>query len=756
MAVAVLMALAFALTACSALPPRDSGPTTGPAETRSPERAPTGITDAVSAIATPAAAPTVSPLPAVVPTSAPGGNTPAASPTAAATAMPSLPVEPLSVHLLTAIESPHPARFFSLSPDGALLAYTTATLEGEFEGVIVITDATTGKELRRIVPNGTGDQRAFPVHFGADGARLAAVHADDKVRIWDAATGAEVAQVNVGWIDEYNPNYYRATLSPDGARLLFSGGDSLQIWDVASGTMLREITSTAQSTYDSGWSADGRFIYALKGSNAPEGQVAVYDAATGASQGGLAEAIADPGYGLSEQSAALSRDGARVMVAGPYVTRVVDRSTGRRLFHVVGEAAALAPSSDWLVTRDDFGGLHLWDARNGEWLSDIGNAPAPLGCHCLDISADGRRIAAFFRGEEKDSILIWEVRGQVAPRPAIPSATPVQALKLAEAPSEMLKLTETPAGERRIYHAAAISRDGQRAVWNSGGQVLVWDTTTGRLTYRGQLAPKPAYHPRYTDAPGKAFPDPAAELLVSNLQDRLDTAARIWQAGASQSRWTFPAQETPLTYERMPYAAWWTWSGDGRRVARPDSAHGVAIWEPESGAVIRLQLPEGEIVRLALSARGDRMVVAFHEGRLLAYDVGSKRQLWTATFPEYSLRSFGMLSFSPDDRRLVVATEDTDRTLRVFEAVTGNELARTSGLAFAPSHIAWRGDSRYFITGGQELIATVWDAETARAVRRLPGHDEAISGVAFSADGKHAVTLTASFTVRRWDVSDLK
>lgn len=307
MALVVLLALAFALTACSVLPPRDGSPTTGPAETRSPEPLPTGITDAVSATA----APMASPLPAVEPTSAPAGVLPAASPTSAGTTTPSSPVEPLSVQRLAAVESPHPSRFFSLSPDGALLAYSTATIEGKFEGVIVITDATNGRELHRIVPNGTGDQRAFQVRFGADGARLAAVHADEKVRIWDAVTGAEAAQINVGRIDEYNPHYYRATLSPDGARLLFSGGGSLQIWDVASGTMLREITSTAWSTWDSGWSADGRFIYALKGSYGPEGQVAVYDAATGESQGGLPEAIADPGFGLSQQSAALSRNGAR-------------------------------------------------------------------------------------------------------------------------------------------------------------------------------------------------------------------------------------------------------------------------------------------------------------------------------------------------------------------------------------------------------------------------------------------------------------
>src|SRR5262249_1608275 len=63
-------------------------------------------------------------------------------------------------------------------------------------------------------------------------------------------------------------------------------------------------------------------------------------------------------------------------------------------------------------------------------------------------------------------------------------------------------------------------------------------------------------------------------------------------------------------------------------------------------------------------------------------------------------------------------------------------------------------DGKLLLTGGEDSTVRLWDLETGKEVRRFEGHEGKVRAVAFSADGKQAVsgTILGDPTLRVWGV----
>jgi WD40 repeat protein len=68
-----------------------------------------------------------------------------------------------------------------------------------------------------------------------------------------------------------------------------------------------------------------------------------------------------------------------------------------------------------------------------------------------------------------------------------------------------------------------------------------------------------------------------------------------------------------------------------------------------------------------------------------------------------------------------------------------------TGVAFSP-------DGRYALSGAGDGIVRLWEVATGREVRRFSGHNEYVDAVAFSPDGRRALTASHDWTLRLWDV----
>lgn len=100
------------------------------------------------------------------------------------------------------------------------------------------------------------------------------------------------------------------------------------------------------------------------------------------------------------------------------------------------------------------------------------------------------------------------------------------------------------------------------------------------------------------------------------------------------------------------------------------------------------------------------------------------------------------LESTNNDNRLVLASVGSGEIIRQFQ---GDAARRVNGVAFNP-------DGTLAISGyGNQLV--LWDVETGTSIRRLTAHNDLVSEIAFSPDGRYAMSKSRDNNVRIWDIT---
>ena len=101
-------------------------------------------------------------------------------------------------------------------------------------------------------------------------------------------------------------------------------------------------------------------------------------------------------------------------------------------------------------------------------------------------------------------------------------------------------------------------------------------------------------------------------------------------------------------------------------------------------------------------------------------------------------------------------TASGDRTAKVWDAKTGQELLTLIGHDQAVASVVWSPDGRQILTASHDRTAKVWDAMTGQELFTLNGHENRVTSVNWSPNGKNVATAGSKITqIYTTDIDEL-
>jgi WD40 repeat protein len=599
------------------------------------------------------------------------------------------------------LRQPQGLSVIALSPDGKLLA------TGGRGKQVRLHDTTTGKEIRRLAVPG---YRVLALAFSPDGKKLAWTEQSGGVRLYEV-TGKLLHSFSF----RFNGAPVLA-FSPNGKVLASTGDNGVTLmWSAETGEELLRFKPLERRVNVLAFAADGKsFVIGSVDDPvirfySPSGRFLHQMRRTGRDSGLMA----------------LSANG-RILASGIYSEsiRLWDLEACKELTELKPDSRveSIALPSDGKTiafsTRD--GPIRIHDTSTGNELRRL-DGPGG-GCH-LAVSDDGKTLAGGFL-----TVHLWDV---ATGKDRFPSR-----------------------GHESGINALGFSRDGATVTSFGDRALRTWDARTGkelrRVTGLIKTQPKDFFVP---GAAKGGQPLAAAEAAMKGLL--LVNGYLVGQA-ADRKELLAHLENEKKVYDVLAGVEWRRVKGhtnaqnvvlspDGKILAVKDPAR-LRLLDAETGKELR-RLAAAQGPTLAFSP-DSKLLVCHGVATLEMWDVarGDRLRELDRIFPPF----LGRIDFAPGGRTL---STWSGHEFVLWDAPTGRLLfeKRWDKEGITVSRFAPNG--RTIALGTSDHTVRLLDSLTGQEIRRWSGHEDTVTSLAFSPDGRRLVSGSWAGNGLVWEVA---
>jgi len=598
------------------------------------------------------------------------------------------------------------------------------------------------------------------IAFSPDGKSIASGGGDCAIRIWRRDSGRE-AQILAGHGETVRFVLY----TPDGKHLISSSGDgfdfreaSIRMWDLDSGREVRRFPANpwARGMDALALSPDGKTLAA--GSNS---KIWLYDVATGAT---LRECTLETGI---VWRLAFSSDARKLAVVADYFgVGLLDATTGnldwrnedqKRTDNILDDRApglAFTPDGQKLcvnVLSDK--PMRLLDAASGKEIRRTADGGRTYGN--ILFSRSGKRLFSFMGcGIIRDAATL----DQVGKFDSSPSQRSCLALSpdgktLAVAHKQIIRFWDAETGEEigspegglALIDSLAVSADGKKVVtaslFDQERSLRVWDVAAARQ----QCGLGTSINSCCTVAIA-----PDGNTFATDFDNKVTIAE------TASCREVRVMKGGPRSLNSMAFTP------DGKTLLGAIWIGGpIWMWDVQSGNELP---PLGNLAplsatkSLATSPDGKYAATGGRDGVIRLWDIAARKEVRQFTGQKGAVWS---VAISPDGKMIAGVTppeklnffnDSKDPSIRIWDVNSGRLLKTLPGSSSGNWSVAWSPDSRVLASGGDDCTISLWEAATGDLRKRLLGHLGPVTALAFTRDGK-LVSGSSDTTVLVWDIA---
>ena len=400
------------------------------------------------------------------------------------------------------------------------------------------------------------------------------------------------------------------------------------------------------------------------------------------------------------------------------------------------------------------------DGGNSHYTAALAQAMAEPG---LKIEEVFKKVRVAVREKTKGEQTPWEstsLTGDFYPAGEKPQQAAIGTLQ-EQAPSPAAKpiiplftyedktqrLLRTFRGHSEFIKSVAISPDGRTVLSGSWGDSLkLWDIASGR-----ELHSFPAH--KETIFSIAISPDG-----LTALAGCWDKTLKMWDIATGRELRSFTGHsEVVNSVAIFP---------DGLTALSGSNDNTMKLWDIASGREFRSFTGRADAVWSVAISQDGRAALSGGLRTLELWDVSTGREL--RSFSGHS-DWVDSVAISPDGR--MALSGSYDKTMKLWDIASGREIRTFTGYADWVSSVVFSPDGRYILSGSCAKVKTykvnnetfypcimgsmkLWATSSGRELHEFSGHSEKVNAVAFSPDGRFALSGSDDNTLKLWDVPE--